>query len=578
MTYLEKTIQEVIGKVKRLLAAHMQLEREPTRARLVDPILDALGWDVDDPRQIRREYRPRPGAPTVDYAIGSSTAPATVGGVAAHTLLEVIPFGPTLDDEEWRRRVLLYAKPPAAAGYCCLTDGNHWRHCRIGARSDFDMLSCGLKPIETTWLYSIDGQPPPRNPPEALGAWLYAGRGPVSMQLERRMMAKRARALTREELDAMCDLDSRVRPIVASEVLRHGDSLNGFAAEYIGGQSDDWHRAMGWVGLAPERAVVQRYWTERCDEAVRCLVERFGVHASGFISDAIQEVLGEEKVAAFRREVESARCFHVWCNILMYYGIARAEILSHPFQHYVRRCLYCGEEFTDGADLRPAYIRYTGRINDFCGPCLALAFQPFRPDVKQGFPSDPDYLSATLRALGHALGVVVPADYVPRAVASLRAQHTRTNAIIAALIPMQPAAVYERVFGSWLGALVASGLLATPAWRTAFGTRCLAEDGHECESLAEKTVDDWLSRRGVAHERAPRYPQAEGVASVMIADWAVGGALVEYWGLQGQEDYDAKIVEKRRLAKSAGIRLIEIPPSDLANPDSVLTEKFADFL
>jgi hypothetical protein len=54
-----------------------------------------------------------------------------------------------------------------------------------------------------------------------------------------------------------------------------------------------------------------------------------------------------------------------------------------------------------------------------------------------------------------------------------------------------------RVCGSWLQALIDAGVLSNGARKTARGTQCVAEDGHICLSLAEKTIDDYLHSNGI---------------------------------------------------------------------------------
>ncbi len=92
------------------------------------------------------------------------------------------------------------------------------------------------------------------------------------------------------------------------------------------------------------------------------------------------------------------------------------------------------------------------------------------------------------------------------------------------------------------------------------GTRVLANDGHMCTSLGEKTIDDWLHGLGVEHSREPVYP-----GSQKRADFRIGDMFIEYFGLAGVPAYDRKSELKRNLARDAGILLVEITPSDLSN-------------
>lgn len=126
-------------------------------------------------------------------------------------------------------------------------------------------------------------------------------------------------------------------------------------------------------------------------------------------------------------------------------------------------------------------------------------------------------------------------------------------------LPIRTRGWYEGTFGSWLHALTAAGVVSEGTHQSGIGVRTLAEDGHVCASLGEKTIDDWLHRHHVAHTREPRYPEG-----MFRADWLVDGVFVEYWGLAGNPTYDAKAATKRAIADRAGIKIVDIYPRDLA--------------
>jgi hypothetical protein len=127
----------------------------------------------------------------------------------------------------------------------------------------------------------------------------------------------------------------------------------------------------------------------------------------------------------------------------------------------------------------------------------------------------------------------------------------------------------KTVFTSWLGALIASGVLEDDARRTTRGIQCLANDGHVCLSLGEKTIDDFLFSLNIAHEKEPKYPVGN-----YRGDFKVGNIFIEYFGLSGDRAYDQRSLTKRAICKSHGIELIEITPKDLTAV-SILRKKFA---
>ena len=101
----------------------------------------------------------------------------------------------------------------------------------------------------------------------------------------------------------------------------------------------------------------------------------------------------------------------------------------------------------------------------------------------------------------------------------------------------------RRFFGTWNSAIGAAGYDPNPVM---FAKRYLAKDGHKCDSMAEKIVDDWLYRNRVEHQVHVPYPWHNG----MKCDFLVGDTWVEIFGLEGQVGrYDQLKSEKLRLAK-----------------------------
>lgn len=93
--------------------------------------------------------------------------------------------------------------------------------------------------------------------------------------------------------------------------------------------------------------------------------------------------------------------------------------------------------------------------------------------------------------------------------------------------------------------------------------RVRCRDGHEVRSEAERAVDDWLSRAGIPHQVEPRMKG-------MRPDWRIGNVYVEYWGLSGQQGYEARREEKLALYRARRLRLVEIFPEDLDRLDAKL--------
>jgi hypothetical protein len=133
-------------------------------------------------------------------------------------------------------------------------------------------------------------------------------------------------------------------------------------------------------------------------------------------------------------------------------------------------------------------------------------------------------------------------------------------------------------FGSWFKALAETGVLPDRMQETARGYRCIAKDGHECRSLDEMMIDDWLSDNEIAHEKEPCYPMHPTLNphERRKADWKVGDAWVEYFGLAGDSEYDRKSQDKLHLASVCDLKIVAIYPKDLKQGSNRLAEIFLD--
>ena len=117
--------------------------------------------------------------------------------------------------------------------------------------------------------------------------------------------------------------------------------------------------------------------------------------------------------------------------------------------------------------------------------------------------------------------------------------------------------IYRERFGSWNTAIKRAGFDTNPVL---FAKRHVARDGHICDSLTEKIIDDWLSEHAIPHKRNARYGSAKLNADFLLRD----NVIVEFFGLAGvQSKYDKIIEKKRMLAMRLGMRLLEIYPDDI---------------
>lgn len=119
---------------------------------------------------------------------------------------------------------------------------------------------------------------------------------------------------------------------------------------------------------------------------------------------------------------------------------------------------------------------------------------------------------------------------------------------------------YRRIlttFKSWNNLIKSAGFDPNPVM---FSHKHIANDGHKCDSLSEKIVDDWLFARGIPHLVKVKYPWNNG----MSADFKAGKYWIELFGLCGQlKKYDNLMKTKLQKAKEHKLCLISLFLSDL---------------
>lgn len=93
--------------------------------------------------------------------------------------------------------------------------------------------------------------------------------------------------------------------------------------------------------------------------------------------------------------------------------------------------------------------------------------------------------------------------------------------------------------------------------------RLACADGHRARSQPERVIDDWLFSQGIVHDVEP---ELDGLRP----DWRVGDVYIEYWGLAGQQGYDARRAEKLAIYRARRLALVELFPDDLADLEGKL--------
>jgi len=299
------------------------------------------------------------------------------------------------------------------------------------------------------------------------------------------------------------------------------------------------------------------WWTPEHDRTLAERIRRLQWAWAWGVTDEIKVATPEATLETWRRADPLCRQY-AWYNVLMYFAISRADKLGltqSTRKPQWKTCPLCNERFIEDSLPEPLVRRLGIDQIDFCAPCLSRVL------FSQGHNSAPKKaVIAYLRDLTGAIQRVPPQGF-GSGLDDLRSMSTEERLAVLRILDDKPSTRrVKKLFGTWLGALIAAGVLEGETRRTARGTQCLARDGHVCYSLGEKTIDDLLHVMSIAHEREVPYP--EGGYRV---DFAVGDVFVEYFGLAGDPEYDERVKLKRHICKRLGIHLVGIYPADLAS-------------
>ncbi|WP_157074941.1 DUF2510 domain-containing protein [Janibacter limosus] len=309
-----------------------------------------------------------------------------------------------------------------------------------------------------------------------------------------------------------------------------------------------------------ENGHILAWWGEAQDETLTRLIDEFAWLYPWHISDAIVAITSDDVAAAWR-EQDPACQRYAWYNVLMYFGVARARTTG--LEHAMRppetlNCLRCKTRFRQD-EVGASTARKLGKVSNirYCQACCSAAFAGGSDldDLRLSDAAIADWI----RDVASLTGLIPPQDFFNNEdfLEAVSGDTARTQLL--GLAARRPTAKrIKDAFGSWLNALAVAGVLPDGAHHTRRGVRSVAADGHVCLSLPERTIDDWLSAYGLDHEKEPRYPDSN-----YRGDWRVGGSIIEFFGLAGNPDYDARIQEKRELAERHGIDLIEVYPKDM---------------
>lgn len=125
---LRETLTKVRARIAELHERGDHPSEQDTKAILIDPVLAALGWRLDELEDVRREYRAKPSDNPVDYALFVFGKPRLF--VEAKALATAL-------DRKCASQVMGYAAV-VGVGWCLLTNGDEYRLYNSYAKVDVD--------------------------------------------------------------------------------------------------------------------------------------------------------------------------------------------------------------------------------------------------------------------------------------------------------------------------------------------------------------------------------------------------------------------------------------------------------
>ncbi len=117
MRKLEEAVTRVRSRIREIKERGEAIGEQDTKAILIDPVLSALGWRLDELDEVRREYRRKPQDNPVDYALFVLRKP--------RLFIEAKALGTSLHQRKCARQVLGYASV-VGVGWCVVTDGDEY--------------------------------------------------------------------------------------------------------------------------------------------------------------------------------------------------------------------------------------------------------------------------------------------------------------------------------------------------------------------------------------------------------------------------------------------------------------------
>lgn len=126
---LESVVDRLRKKILGFQDRKELIVEENTKGALIEPLLSALGWDVQELDEVHREYKRKPKDKPVDYALFLNREP--------RIFIEAKALHEDLTNRKWASQIMGYAAT-AGVKWCVLTDGDEYRLLNAMAEVDVD--------------------------------------------------------------------------------------------------------------------------------------------------------------------------------------------------------------------------------------------------------------------------------------------------------------------------------------------------------------------------------------------------------------------------------------------------------
>jgi hypothetical protein len=115
---LKRTVDDVRIRIQKIRDRKGTINEENTKATLINPVLAALGWDLQNIDEVQHEYRRKPQDNPVDYGLFLNATP--------RLFAEAKALEKDLADRKWISQNLSYATV-VGVRWCVLTNGDEYR-------------------------------------------------------------------------------------------------------------------------------------------------------------------------------------------------------------------------------------------------------------------------------------------------------------------------------------------------------------------------------------------------------------------------------------------------------------------